>query len=77
MSVFLALVGGVMATAMSLTMTACDGNKKPKAETSTAEQQLEAKREVTPVTTTPAEHFRGKDGPNSTGGPPTTTTNGQ
>lgn len=73
MSAFLALALGFMA--MTLTLTSCDGNKKP--QTSTAEQQLEAKREVTPVTTTPAEHFRGKDGPNSTGGPPTTTTNGQ
>ena len=71
MSAFLALALGMMAMAM----TACDGNKKP--QSSTAEQQLEAKREVEPVTTTPAEHFRGKDGPNSTGGPPTTTTNGQ
>ncbi len=75
MSAFLGLAWGVMAMAMSVTMTACDDNKKTTA--STAEQQAAAKREVEPVTTTPAEHFRGKDGPNSTGGPPTGTTNGQ
>lgn len=55
-------------------LTACDNSKKPEP---TAAQRAETKAEVAPVVTKPAEHFRGKDGPASTGGPPTTTTNGQ
>jgi hypothetical protein len=75
MSVFLALALGLMAMATTITMTACDGNKKPKVDT--AKQQLDAKRDVAPVTVNPDAHFRGKDGPNGTGGPPTGKTNGQ